>query len=266
MNLIFQTEAEASLVAEQLYNVEQLNNILFCGDSFDHRALELAVFLVNAQFPQISLPIVSELKCPLPFPQHERECTFKDTPKIYVACLSAYNNGYLHGLWVDATQEPEDIFEDIKWMLSWSPVRDDEACEEWAIHDYEDFEDVELGEYESIQRVSALAQALEEATDKQAFAAYLANYQYEINTETKEDLEEALEKFGDCYCGHYDSEQNFVLTSEEIEAMFNFSGLQKDYQFWSFHIDWESVARELFMTGYDAVDAKTGIYVFRENC
>ncbi|MDB9372377.1 antirestriction protein ArdA [Nodularia sphaerocarpa] len=263
MNLIFQSEAEAALIAEQLYNVEQFHNILFCADNLDQQALELAVALVQAQFPKISVPIVSKLKCPLPFPSHERECTFKDTSKIYVACLSAYNNGHLHGLWIDATQEPEDIYEDIQWMLSWSPMRDDEACEEWAIHDYEDFEDITLGEYESIQRVSALAQALEEATDKEAFAAYLANYQYEINTDTKDDLEEALEKFRDSYCGHYDSRRDFVLTSEEIEAIYNFSGLQKDYQFWSFHIDWESVANELFMTGYDAVDAEPGIYVFR---
>lgn len=23
-------------------------------------------------------------------------------PSIYVACLAAYNNGYLHGMWLDA--------------------------------------------------------------------------------------------------------------------------------------------------------------------
>jgi Antirestriction protein (ArdA) len=25
-------------------------------------------------------------------------------PRIYVACLAAYNNGYLHGAWIDAIQ------------------------------------------------------------------------------------------------------------------------------------------------------------------
>ena len=25
-------------------------------------------------------------------------------PRIYVACLAAYNNGYLHGAWIDADQ------------------------------------------------------------------------------------------------------------------------------------------------------------------
>ena len=29
--------------------------------------------------------------------------TTLDTPRIYVACLAAYNNGRLHGRWIDAT-------------------------------------------------------------------------------------------------------------------------------------------------------------------
>ena len=31
---------------------------------------------------------------------------------IYVACLAAYNNGCLHGAWIDAAQEPEEIEEE----------------------------------------------------------------------------------------------------------------------------------------------------------
>ena len=30
----------------------------------------------------------------------------KFEPRIYVACLAAYNNGHLHGAWIDAAQEP----------------------------------------------------------------------------------------------------------------------------------------------------------------
>jgi Antirestriction protein (ArdA) len=28
----------------------------------------------------------------------------KEEYRIYVACLAAYNNGYLHGKWIDATR------------------------------------------------------------------------------------------------------------------------------------------------------------------
>ena len=31
-----------------------------------------------------------------------------DQPRIYVACLAAYNNGCLHGRWIDATT-PDEI-------------------------------------------------------------------------------------------------------------------------------------------------------------
>jgi len=35
--------------------------------------------------------------------------TTTDTPRIYVACLAAYNSGKLHGEWIDASQTAEDI-------------------------------------------------------------------------------------------------------------------------------------------------------------
>ena len=31
------------------------------------------------------------------------------SPRIYVACLAAYNAGRLHGRWIDANQSAEDI-------------------------------------------------------------------------------------------------------------------------------------------------------------
>jgi antirestriction protein len=35
------------------------------------------------------------------------------TPKIYVACLAAYNSGILHGKWIEANQEAEVIQSEI---------------------------------------------------------------------------------------------------------------------------------------------------------
>lgn len=31
------------------------------------------------------------------------------TPRIYVACLASYNNGVLHGRWIDANQSADDL-------------------------------------------------------------------------------------------------------------------------------------------------------------
>jgi len=37
----------------------------------------------------------------------------KSEPKIYVACLAAYNNGILHGRWIDANQDADTIRDEI---------------------------------------------------------------------------------------------------------------------------------------------------------
>ena len=56
--------------------------------------------------------------------------------RIYVADLAAYNSGVLHGVWIDATQEVDEIQAQINKLFKTSPV---EYAEEFAIHDYEGF-------------------------------------------------------------------------------------------------------------------------------
>jgi antirestriction protein len=57
-------------------------------------------------------------------------------PKIYIACLAAYNSGHLHGELIDANQDIDSLREEIKEILTKSPIQN---AEEWAVHDYEDF-------------------------------------------------------------------------------------------------------------------------------
>jgi antirestriction protein len=96
------------------------------GENTDKRALALARDLTG---------INNANSCPL-----KAKCRINKSdpkaPRIYVACLSAYNNGYLHGWWIDADQEPDALLSDIEEMLADSPMDD---AEEWAIHDYENF-------------------------------------------------------------------------------------------------------------------------------
>lgn len=75
-------------------------------------------------------------------------------PRIYVACLAAYNNGYLHGAWIDADQDANQIRDEIAAMLARSPVED---AEEYAIHDHEGFEGVSISEYAGIDSVARMA-------------------------------------------------------------------------------------------------------------
>jgi antirestriction protein len=62
-------------------------------------------------------------------------------PRIYVASLSDYNAGRLHGRWIDAAQGVEAVEAEIVDMLGESRQL---VAEEWAIHDYDDFGDIRL--------------------------------------------------------------------------------------------------------------------------
>ena len=86
--------------------------------------------------------------------------------RVYVADLAAYNNGYLHGFWIDATLELGEIQDQVNEMLKATPL--DEKAEEYAIHDYEGFGAYKVGEYEGLESVHEVACFLEEHARLQA--------------------------------------------------------------------------------------------------
>lgn len=127
----------------------------------------------------------------IPSTSREHEQGPDDAPAIYVASLADYVNGRLHGTWIDATIGAEAIHREIQAMLATSQEL---APEEWAIHDYENFGPLRLGEYESIERVAAIAENIKEKGP--AFAAWL-DY-------TGLDQDD-WHYFDDAYLGEYDS-------------------------------------------------------------
>lgn len=169
-----------------------------------------------------------------------------DTPRIYVSCLAAYNNGKLHGAWIDADQDPDDIWSEINQMLSKSPEPD---AEEWAIHDYENFFSIKLSEYEDIEKVSETARQLVEHGT--AYAAYVNNVGIDYAT---------LEDFEDTYMGCWDSEEDYAyhLWKEMgIIKKLKECGVTDSY------IDWEQVARDLFIDSYwSHEESYHEVYVF----
>ena len=80
-------------------------------------------------------------------------------PKIYVADLAAYNNGKLHGVWIDATLALDDIQDAVAKMLSASP---EGFAEEYAIHDYEGFGTYRVSEYDGLESVQEIACFIDE--------------------------------------------------------------------------------------------------------
>ncbi len=150
------------------------------------------------------------------------------TPRIYVACLAAYNNGYLHGAWIDADQDADQIRGAIAAMLARSPVED---AEEYAIHDYEGFEGVSISEYAGIDIVARMASFIAEHG---ALGAGLLE-------QFSGDMDQAESTLEDCYHGQFASLADYMeeLTTESVtipEAL-------------RYYVDWERMARDAEMGG-----------------
>lgn len=161
--------------------------------------------------------------------------------RIYVACLAAYNNGHLHGRWINADQEPEEIHAAIAEMLKASPMPE---AEEWSIHDYEGFEGLQLSEYTGIEQVAALAAFIAEHGE---LGAKLYAHFGEIDA-----AREALE---DHYAGEFRSVAEFAenVTTETQTIPDSIS----------YYIDWERMARDLEIS--DILTIETGfecVHVF----
>ena len=125
-------------------------------------------------------------------PEQER----KAQPRIYVASLADYNEGRLHGAWIDAAQDEEELDLAVKEMLARAPSP---GAEEWAIHDYEDFGALRLDEFESLAAVAKVAKGI--AEHGPAFAAWAAH----VGADS-----EALDEFEDAYMGEWESAVAFA--------------------------------------------------------
>ncbi len=163
-------------------------------------------------------------------------------PIIYVACLAAYNAGHLHGQWLNAARDADDIYADIREMLAKSP---EPNAEEWAIHDYEDFGDIRIAEYKGIPEVSRLALCI--AEHGAPFAGY-ANY---VDTDYA-----TPESFLDAYCGQYVSEREYA------EELFDELYLHEIPEHARGYLDYDAFARDLFCGDYFSVEAHPGVFIF----
>jgi len=150
-----------------------------------------------------------------------------ERPRIYVACLAAYNGGRLHGRWIDAT-EPDEVREEVRAMLAASPEPD---AEEHAIHDHEGFVGCTISEWASFDTVCALADFIEQHG---RLGARL--YGHFGNS-----LAEARAAF-DSHAGEYRSLADFAEEITRETGMEIPAALQ-------YYIDWEAMGRDLELNG-----------------
>ena len=142
--------------------------------------------------------------------------------QIYVACLAAYNSGYLHGEWITPKADKEELQEQINKVLKSSPIKE---AEEWAIHDYNDFPN--LGEYPGIENIIKVQEAIDEH-GADVVSAFLENWSIED-----------LDHVDEAYYGKYDNFTEFAeqLSHEIIEGLndnntlsnyFNYEAWERD--------------------------------------
>lgn len=148
--------------------------------------------------------------------------------RIYVADLAAYNAGKLHGVWIDATKDIDEIWEDVNAMLAASP---EPLAEEYAIHDHEGFEAYGLSEYEGLERASEIACFIEEHGK---IAGELLSY-------FGGDLEEAKRMIEENYSGLWDSLEDYArdLTEQTSEIP----------EHLEHYIDYEKMGRDMELSG-----------------
>jgi len=165
------------------------------------------------------------------------------TPSIYVACLASYNNGYLHGEWIDATQDLDVVLDEINSILKSSPAKD---SEEYAIHDHDNFCGYEIDEYAYINNVVTIAKIIEE---HQELAVGIVSYAGIDFQDVSEFIENNLAA-EDC------SESDFAYD------LFNDLYLDSIPDYCRSYIDYDAFERDLFISDYFSFEANNKKYIF----
>lgn len=210
------------------------------------------------------------------------------TLRIYVACLASYNNGVLHGRWIDASADVEEMQEEVNAILRESKFPnvtvecpecdgggerfapngvDVEPCpncregrvpsaEEFAIHDFDGLPPT-LGEYCGLQAVADYVELIEEVENHVSDpeeAAEVAKAAVE-NWHSVEYAKNAM----DYFAGVYPSFRDYAdgQADERLDAA-NAPDFLRTY------FDYEGHARDLKMTE-TALDVPSGVAVFYEH-
>jgi antirestriction protein len=203
---------------------------------------------------------------------------YPTTPRIYAACLASYNNGVLHGTWIDASSDVDEMQEQIDAMLRASKFpnvtvecpdcdgrgrNSQKACstchdtnevpsaEEFAIHDHEGLGNVQ--EYDSLETIAEYVAILEEFDhiDADDLAAIMSDYS------TPADAGEALR---DSFCGIFGTFREYADdTADEMIACHTADGTAP--QVLVNYFDYESFARDLQMDMH-TIDTPSGVAIF----
>lgn len=171
-------------------------------------------------------------------------------PKIWIGSLAAYNIGRLHGVWVDAYQSVDDLRDVIRWILLTSPIPDDE---EYAIFDYDEFGGLRIGEQESLEDISCVANGI--AEHGEAFAAW-------VDCLGMSRLSDAGQTFQDAYRGRWESMEAYVEDYLSDGDAYRFMEAVPTWLQGYIHVDVERLARDWESDHYVVYRGSGGVFVF----
>jgi antirestriction protein len=175
-----------------------------------------------------------------------------ERPRIYVASLSDYNAGRLHGRWIYADAGADELHRQVMEMLAESG---EDIAEEWAIHDYQGFGGLRLSEYEDLNKVAELGSLM--AEHGELFASLAANFGGTGG------IEEARRYMEERYCGEFDSVEDYAR--EFVEDCYS-SDIEKLPEFIRYHIDYEGIARDMELNGdVFTIEHDHRVHVFHGN-
>lgn len=171
--------------------------------------------------------------------------------RIYVACLASYNDGIMHGCWIEDLQDKseEEVFDEINAMLKESKQP---GAEEWAIHDHEGFDGMEVSEYHDICELVECAQAV-----------YTSEYDADLIAGVSSHLDcgaaAAISYLEDNYLGLHDNLESYAVSFLEETG-----GLESLPSYLQGYFDYQAYGRDLELNGdVFTVDAHPGIHVIQ---
>lgn len=166
--------------------------------------------------------------------------------RFYAACLASYNAGILHGTWIDASTDTDEMQEAINEMLRASPCPnvtvispvDGLPCpsaEEWAVHDYDGAWPA-FGEYPGLEKIASYVEFIEAADEAgiphDVAAKVLDNFGADY-------LDDAKTAISDNFAGAFDSLEDWAeqlendcgeldKVPERLRAYIDFAAIGRD--------------------------------------
>jgi antirestriction protein len=181
--------------------------------------------------------------------------------RIYAACLASYNNGVLHGRWIEASSDVDEMQKEVSAMLRESrfpnvtvthPETGEQvpSAEEWAMHDSEGLPS-RLGEYCGLAAVAEFVELVEE-----------------FDHIEPEDMATIVDHFGqldwartaleDRYCGVYESLGAYAEDiADELLSELDSEHIARRY------FDYLSFTRDMDHQ-YDVVELSEGVAIFNQ--